>query len=712
MPDLRGAPRHKTFGLVSGFLLKSMFRSFVIILSLQLLGVAIAAAQSDTLLATGLDSAIVVRATRLPVPAIRAPYSIHQLEEADWQNGRQHLSLAPALHQLPGLLVLNPNNFAQDLRLSVRGFGARSAFGIRGIQIWVDGLPETTPDGQGQVDNLDGGILNQASLLSGPASGMYGNAAGGVLQLQTEAPPESTMAEARLSAGSYGFQRYTLKGGGQSGAYSWLAYGAHTRQEGYREHSRVENTLLNGRLRRQLGDRGQVELLLNYVNSPIAQDPGGLPADALSEDRRQAWGRNLLYDAGESVEQGRAGLTLDYALTEDWQLEAYGFALFRDFSNLLPFEGGGAVALFRQFSGLGGRLRHTGTLLGQPWRQVWGVDAQAQRDQRERFDNLEGERGDLVFNQDEVFRSLGLYTVQEWQPVSRIWLTAALRYDANHLSAEDAFLSDGNDSGERSYQNFSPSAGISYGFAPGQHAYFNYSYSFEAPALSELSANPGGAQGFNEDLLPQQAHNYEVGLKGQLASKLAYRVAAFYIQLEQERLPYELSDSPGRVFYRNAGRSRRQGVESWLQWSPFSNWKGRLSYTFSDFVYQDYEVSGLVLDGNVLPGIPHHLWSGMAEWKYLPKGTLTLEGRYLSELFADDANTATAAAFVELNFRATYGIAFAWGEVQAFGGINNLLDARYVSNVRLNAFGGRYFEAAPGRNVYLGLQIALQRNKS
>lgn len=688
-----------------------MFRYFVFILGLQMLGTATSTAQSDTLLTTGLDSMVVVRATRLPIPAIRTPYSIHQLQEADWQNGRQHLSLAPALHQLPGLLVLNPNNFAQDLRLSVRGFGARSAFGIRGIQIWVDGLPETTPDGQGQVDNLDGGILNQASLLSGPASGMYGNAAGGVIQLQTEAPPESAMAEARLSAGSYGFQRYTLKGGGRSGAYSWLAYGAHTRQEGYWAHSRVENTLLNGRLRRQLGDRGQVELLLNYVNSPIAQDPGGLSAEALSEDRRQAWGRNLLYDAGESVEQGRAGLTLDYALAEDLQLEAYGFALFRDFSNLLPFEGGGAVGLFRQFSGLGGRLRHSGTLLGQPWRQVWGVDAQAQRDQRERFDNLEGERGDLVFNQDEVFRSLGLYTVQEWQPVNRTWLTAALRYDANYLSAEDAFLSDGNDSGDRSYQNFSPSAGISYDYASGHHVYFNYSYSFETPTLSELSANPGGAQGFNEDLQPQQAHNYEAGLKGQFASALEYRMAAFYIQLEQERLPYELSDSPGRVFYRNAGRSRRRGVESWLQWSPFSNWKGRLSYTFSDFAYQAYEASGVVFDGNVLPGIPRHLWSGMIAWQYLPKGSVTLEGRYLSELFADDSNTATAPAFLELNLRATYGIAFKWGELQAFGGLNNLLDARYVSNIRLNAFGDRFFEAAPGRNVYLGLQVALRRDE-
>jgi iron complex outermembrane receptor protein len=693
----------------SVLVIKSMLRFFNLILLLQVVFVVRTASQSDTLLTTGLDSAVVVSTTRLPTPLARTPYSIHQLEATDWQNGRQHLSLAPALSQLPGLLVLNPTNFAQDLRLSIRGFGARSAFGIRGIQIWVDGLPETTPDGQGQVDNLDGGLLQNADLLSGPASGMYGNAAGGVIQLQTEVPPQEAEVEARLSAGSYGFQRYTVKGGDQSGRYSWLAYGSHTRQDGYREHSQVENTLLNGRLRRQLGDRGQVELLLNYVNSPIAQDPGGLTAEALEANRRQAWRRNLFFNAGESVEQGRAGLTLDYQLREDWQLEAYTFALFRDFANRLPFEGGGAVDLLRQFYGAGGRLRHSGVLFGQPYRQVWGIDAQVQRDQRARYDNLEGELGALVLDQEEGFRSLGFYTVQEWQPVNRIWLTAALRYDANYLSVADAFLSDGNDSGDRNYHTLSPSIGLSYAFAKKHHLYANYSYSFETPTLSELSANPDGAQGFNESLQPQEAHNYETGIKGQLNKTLRYQLTAFYISLRQERQPYELSESPGRVFYRNAGASRRQGVESWVQWVPNHRWKGRLSYTFSDFVYEDYQTEDEVFNGNILPGIPRHNLSGMAQWQYFPAGLLLLEGRYLSYLFANDANTARVDAFLELNLRTTYTWSLQWGQLQAFGGVNNLMDARYVNNVRLNAFGGRYYEAAPGRNSYLGLKINLCR---
>ncbi len=683
-----------------------MFRSLYLALLCVSVSLPELAAQADTLLESRLDS-VLVSATRLPIPQMRAPYSLQQLDAADWGGGRQQLSLAPALNQLPGLLVLNPTNFAQDLRLSVRGFGARSAFGIRGIQLWVDGLPETTPDGQGQVDNLDGGLIRGATLLSGPASGLYGNAAGGVIQLQTEAPPASAMAAASLSAGSYGFRRVQLKGGNRHGPYQWLAYGSHTRNEGYRDHSRMQQTLLNGRVRRQLGGRGQVELLLNYVNSPIAEDPGGLTRELLEADRRQAWERNLLFDAQESVTQGKAGLTLDYQLAPACKLEAYVFGLFRDFSNRLPFENGGAVDLHRQFGGAGARLRYSGQFLGQPLRQAWGFDGQAQRDRRKRFDNRQGELGDLVFHQDEVFRSLGFYTVQEWQPLNDIWLTGTLRYDANRLAAEDAFLADGDDSGERNYQRWSPSLGASYAYANGHYLYASYSFSFETPTLSELSANPEGGQGFNQQLQPQEARNYEAGLKGQFGEELEYRLSVFYIQLQQERLPYELSSSPGRVFYRNAGRSRRQGVESWLQWMPGERWKGRLSYTFSDFTYEAYEVSGTVFDGNTLPGIPRHAVSSMVRYAYLPQGQIIAEGRYLSSLYADDANTAEADGFLDLQLRATYRWALGWGQLEVFGGVNNLLNASYVNNVRLNAFGGRYFEAAPGRNFYAGARVQL-----
>jgi iron complex outermembrane receptor protein len=697
---------------------------YVLLMALWACATLLPAQSLDTLLTVTLDP-VVVEATRLPTEALRVPYAISRLDQHDWGGGRQQLSLAAPLSNLPGLLVLNPNNFAQDLRLSVRGFGARSAFGIRGVKILVDGLPETTPDGQGQVDNLDAGLIAGAALLSGPASGMYGNAAGGVVRLETEDPPEQPFIEVRLSGGSYEFQRYQLKSGGQTGAYRWIAYGSHTRQEGFREQSRMENTLLNAKIQRQFGVSGQLEVLLNYVNSPIAEDPGGLSRELFEKDPSQAWSSNRTFVAGEAVEQGRVGLRWSREWVDGKAIEVYGFYLFRDFNNRLPFEAGGAVQLFRNYAGGGIRLRGGQVLAGRHYRSVLGVDVERQTDRRKRHDNLEGAIGPLVFDQLEVFSMVGLYWVQEWSPLQDIWLTVALRYDFNHLVADDRLVSNGDASGTSRYQNLSPSLGGSYAVLKNHHLYGNYSYSFETPALSELSVNPDGAAGFNKQLQPQRAHNYELGAKGQLASWLNYQTAVFYLQLNNELVPYELSNSPGRFFYRNAGASTRKGVEAALRWQARPRLFGRLSYTFSDFSYTDYEVDGVQFGGQQLPGIPKHLVAGQVAFVYSKTGRATLEGRYLSRLYADDANTAFAEAFLELNLLFSqkfpwkaleltlFSQKFPWKalELTTFGGVNNLLNATYVNNVRLNAFGGRYFEAISGIHVYAGIQVRLSIDK-
>lgn len=676
---------------------------------LSLLSLPLSAQQSDSLLQSSLDS-VFVRATHLPTQALRLPYAIGQLNEADWGGGRQQLSMAEPLSQLPGLLVLNATNFAQDLRLSVRGFGARSAFGIRGLKILVDGLPQTTPDGQSQIDNLDGGMMTGAELLRGPASGLYGNAAGGIIRLETEAPPEEGMAEARFSTGSYGFRRYELKGGGATGDYRWLAYGSHTQSEGFREHSSMQRSLFNGRVQRKLGERGKLELLLNYLYSPTTEDPGGLTRELLETAPAEAWAANRRFNASETVQQGRAGLRWEQQLSGGQQLEVYSFYLVRDFGNFLPFERGGAVELLRQFAGMGARLRSEGELAGRLHRRLIGVSLQQQADRRRRFDNLEGLRGGKTLDQLESFRTAALYTVQEWEAMPKLWLTAALRYDFNLLAVGDDFLADGDDSGDIQYHNISPSLGLSYAWSGGQHIYANYSYSFEAPALSELSANPDGG-GFNLRLQPQRAHNYELGAKGRAARWLRYDLALFYLQLSNELVPFEVDGQPGRLFFRNAGASQRQGVELALRAEPSGPFSGRLSYTLSDFRYQTYELpsaSGPIsFQGNRLPGIPQHLLAGQAAWAYAAEGLLSLEGRYLSAIFADDANANTAGAFFELNIRIAQQLQWKGVAWSFFGGLNNLLDTAYASNVRLNAFGGRFFEPAPGRNGYVGVGVAL-----
>ncbi len=663
----------------------------------------ISAQSRDTLFVGTLDS-IVVEAQRLPLQELHAPYKINRLNQDDWQNGRRQVSLAEPLKHIPGLLVLNANNFAQDLRLSVRGFGARAAFGIRGIKIYIDGLPETTPDGQGQVDNLDAGLITGATMLSGPASGIFGNAAGGVILLNSENPPKRTFTEARITTGSYDMQRYQLKAGSKIGSFRWIAFATHTQQNGYRKHSRMQNSLFNAKVQHVLSDTGFLEWTLNYVYSPLAEDAGGLTAEEFAANPAQARNRNLSFSAGENVEQGKIGLRWQQQWSDDISLNAYGFYLFRDFSNRLPFESGGAVNLFRNFSGAGFQIKSKSELFKKPYIISAGIDLEWQSDHRKRFDNLQGTPGPLVFEQIEQFSSAGFYWLQEWAPLPDIWLMSALRYDYNELSADDKFFNDGDDSGISIYKSVSPALGISYALNANHYLYANYSYNFETPALSELSANPDGSQGFNDQLDPQEAYNYEVGVKGR-KSRLSYQTAFFYLKLNNELVPFEISSNPGRFFYRNAGVSTRKGIESSLNWQATNYFSGRISYTYSDFKYNDYLVAGNQYGGNRLPGIPKHLATGGLTYTYSEKGLVILEGRYLDRIFADDANTAFSDSFFELNLRIQHTLPMRNHKWTLFGGINNLFDSEHIDNVRLNAFGGNYFEAAPGRNFYVGLGL-------
>jgi iron complex outermembrane receptor protein len=662
---------------------------------------------ADSLLQTVADS-VLVSASRLPSLPERVPYAVSRIGKKELQEGRQQWSLAEPLRRLPGLLILNDNNYSQDLRLSVRGFGARAAFGIRGIRITVDGFPESTPDGQGQVDNIDPGILEDASLLRGPASSLHGNAAGGVLQLQTESPPDSLLLWGRFSAGSFGFQRYQLKAGGQAGDYGWLVYGSHTRADGFREHSRMEASLFNGKLQRELAGGGQLSLLLNLVHSPIAQDPGGIDQATAEENPTVAWERNLSFDAQESVTQGRIGLKWEQPLAPGQSLQATAFYLRRDFENRLPFEGGGAVQLDREF--YGGSFQYTGRfkLWQQPYRLAMGATLERQEDLRQRFDNLQGELGDLVFDQLELFTALGAYAVQEWTLLDQFWVNGALRYDFNELEARDFYTVDGENSGLRSYHTLSPSVGVSYAYWQDHVLYANYSYSFETPALSELSANAGGIGGFNPDLQPQRAYNYELGSKGRFAPALRYSLAAYFIQLRGELLPFEEAGQAGRFLFRNAGRSARIGVEADMTWAVANRWELFLRYNYARFTYQDYELEGADYEGNRLPGIPAHNALGELSFQYHENGAIQLRGRYLSQIWADDANTVASDAFLVLAVQASQQWKWKATRLKLFGGVQNLMDTRYNQNVRINAFGGRYFEPAPGRTLYIGCAVQWQ----
>jgi iron complex outermembrane receptor protein len=651
-------------------------------------------AQTSSKTATITLKEVALEAPKLKTSRFKMPSSISSLNLIPLQGFQQQLSLQEYLRAVPGLFSLNSNNYAQDLRLSIRGFGSRAAFGIRGVKLIVDGIPETTPDGQGQVDNLPLGILRQLEVLRGPSASLYGNAAGGVVYLNTLDSLQGETIIFRATMGSYAYQNYQLTtqiGGKKTTA---LVHLNRTTTDGFRKFSRLEQNIFNAKIKHELSSRSRVNFQMNYTNSPKAEDPGGLKLEETEVDFMQARGRNVEYNTFEKIDQFKIGFRWEQQWGSHWDLDSYAFYSFRDFYGKLPFENGGIIDLFRNYYGLGTRLTYKETQEQFTHRWQLGIENSSQRDQRERFLNLKGNQGDSVFSQEERFGNFGVSLLDELQ-WEKVLIRTGLRYDYQTLGVN-------TDTDNQEYTVLNPSIGLSYAIAKNQRVFVNFSTSFETPTLSELSANPSGEEGLNLDLNPSKAINYELGWKCQTA--LAYfEATSFYIQSSNEILPYELEDFPGRSFYRNVGATIRYGLElaATLQWNQ---WAFQASLTQAQYQFdQENEADGL--DGKSLPGIPNSQlffqldYTSQADWKWV------LSGEHVGSFYADNTNSVEIKNFQKVQFQAQKTVSLSWSEFDFFAGINNLLNTTYFDNIRLNAFGGRFYEPAPGRNFYLGTRF-------
>jgi iron complex outermembrane receptor protein len=439
-------------------------------------------AQTSSKTATITLKEVALEAPKLKTSRFKMPSSISSLNLIPLQGFQQQLSLQEYLRAVPGLFSLNSNNYAQDLRLSIRGFGSRAAFGIRGVKLIVDGIPETTPDGQGQVDNLPLGILRQLEVLRGPSASLYGNAAGGVVYLNTLDSLQGETIIFRATMGSYAYQNYQLTtqiGGKKTTA---LVHLNRTTTDGFRKFSRLEQNIFNAKIKHELSSRSRVSFQMNYTNSPKAEDPGGLKLEETEVDFMQARGRNVEYNTFEKIDQFKIGFRWEQQWGSHWDLDSYAFYSFRDFYGKLPFENGGIIDLFRNYYGLGTRLTYKETQEQFTHRWQLGIENSSQRDQRERFLNLKGNQGDSVFSQEERFGNFGVSLLDELQ-WEKVLIRTGLRYDYQTLGVN-------TDTENQEYTVLNPSIGLSYAIAKNQRVFVNFSTSFETPTLSELSANP------------------------------------------------------------------------------------------------------------------------------------------------------------------------------------------------------------------------------
>ena len=651
---------------------------------------------------------VVVTATRIEVSLLQVPRSMSVVGKDQIQNGTQQLGLDEALAGVPGLYMQGRYNYSQDLRIALRGFGARSSFGIRGIRIYVDDIPESLPDGQAQVDSIDLGSAQQIEVLRGPSSSLYGNASGGVISVTSELGSSPGFVETTLGVGELGYERYQLKVGGATDTFSYLLNASRREFDGYRDHSGATANTFNGKFSFPLNDTDRIDVSTHLTDQPISQDPGGINASQAASDPRSARDRNVLFDAGEALSQQRLGLAYRRNRNNS-QLLLRGYAVGRDFSNLLPFQDAGAVDLERFFTGFG--VQYSRDHIWVPDLQfIVGLDIDRQDDDRRRFDNIEGVLGGLAFDQRELVSSVGAYGQIDYQLSKQLSVQGGLRFDSLEFDVTDRFLSNGDDSGKLDFNEVSPSASVSYQFHDQHQLFASLGRSFETPTTTEL-ANPNGSGGFNPNLDPQVATNFEVGLKGQ-RQNFTYEVATFRIDLEDELVPFELQLMPGRTFFSNAGESSRTGLELGLTWTGEKGMFASASYTYSNFEFDQFvDDDGNNFSGNTLPGLPESFGYVSLGFKNDTGLRVIAETSYSGSLFANNANTETVASYVVTNIRLSHQFDFDRWNIQPYIGINNLFDEEYNNNIRINAFGGRFFEPAPERNTYGGVTIAYQLKK-
>lgn len=620
--------------------------------------------------------------------------------DASTAQGEQSLALDSWLARVPGVFSLNRYNLAQGLRPAIRGFGARGNFGVRGIRVLVDGVPLTMPDGQTELDGLDLGLVERMEVLRGPASVLYGNAAGGVLVIDTREPPSLPSMQLDLSAAGLGYQRLRGELGGSDGNLGGLLAFNSSQLDGYREHSRAQTNSLTGKLR-WYAPNGQLRLNLNAIDNR-AEDPGGLTAAEVKADRRQAAAGNLRFDADEYIRQQRLGLVWDGYGTGADQYQLRSYLGHREFGNRLGFERNGQTTFERYFTGIGGQYSHYRDVAGLAHKLSAGFDLEAQRDERQRYDNLFGKRGTLRQQQEESALSQGLF-VEDQIDLSEQWqATFGLRYDRVRLAVDDAYLIDNrDDSGSRRLADWNYSSGLIYRFSAQQSLYARLASSFETPTINELG-NPQGA-GFNSALQPAQAFSRELGIKGEWPA-LRYALAVYRIDLEDELVAFSLPAQPGRNFYRNAGQSRRNGLELSLDWQLADAWRWSLAYAYNRYRFIDYQTQTEDFSGKRVPGIPaQSLFSEVAyehQDFYLRLGVTAQ-----AQVYANDGNTQSAPGHALLSLRLGKRLQFAEQSLEPYMGIDNLLGREYFDNLRINDGSARYFEPGPGRTLYAGVRV-------
>ena len=635
---------------------------------------------------------VIVKSTKINSTIQQAPLSVTLKSFSEEKNFNSQSSFSDFIKNTPGVFTTSENNFSQDLRISIRGFGARSAFGIRGIKLIVDGIPETTPDGQSQLDNLPLGLVSNIEILRGPNSNLYGNSSGGVVSINTLTNSSEKYYRNSGIFGAYQYQSLQKTRILDWNSSSLIIHYDKRRSNGYRDQSGYKSNILNLKYINDLDEKNKIVWQINYTDSPYAYDAGGLKLSEVENDRRQARKNNIDYDTYEKVKQIKTGVSWNYKWDENTVFDSYFFYQKRDFFTKLPFNFGGIISLDRDYYGLGTKYTKKYYRDNRTKTLVLGLDYLNQSDDRKRYKNDFGVQGEITFDQIEQFKSTGLYMLSQTNFDSGLLVRYGIRYDINDISTDS--------SSSIVLDKLNPSVGLTYKVNSNDNIFFSFGTSFETPTLNELSNNPNG-EGLNEDLKSSSSLNYEIGWR-KAVSNLTLEAIAYVIISENEILPYELEQFPGKNFYQNVGSTSRYGLELNSQLS-FKGGRINLSYTLSRNKFDDFIIDNNNLANNLIPGIPSQMLDLDLIFKLSRGRSLIISNRLIGERYADNANETLISSYNLLNIKYSKEI---FSNSEIFLGVNNAFNQEYFDNIRINAFGKRYYEPAPKRNFYFGINFS------
>ncbi len=671
------------------------------------------------------EQTMVVTAAPTTVSELDTPAAVSVVNGDEMRQAAPRVNLSESLGAVPGLQVQNRQNYAQDLQLSIRGFGSRSTYGVRGLRIYVDGIPATMPDGQGQTSNIDIGSVDTIEVLRGPFSALYGNSSGGVINVTSQTGTQPPTVEASSYYSSFGTWHYGMKATGAVGDGSHAGdvdYTVSTNRfttHGYRDHSGARKNLANARLGVRINDVSKLTLLLNSVDIK-ANDAGGLTADEWRDNPRQS-PRGDQYNTRKNTRQTQAGLRYERQLSAQDDLSVMMYAGERETTQfqsiprapqLKPSHAGGVIDLTRHYQGIDTRLTHRGELL-VPVTLTSGLDYENMSERRKGYENFVmvngapqyGEQGALRRNERNLMWNVDPYLQTQWQLTDKLSLDAGVRYSSVWFDSNDYYITPGNgdDSGDASYHKWLPAGSLKYALTDAWNVYLSAGRGFETPTINELSYRSDNQSGLNFSLKPSTNDTVEIGSKTRIGNGL-FTAALFQTNTDNEIVVD--SSSGGRTSYKNAGKTRRQGMELGLDQQFGESWRLKAAWTWLDATYRTNVCDDASCNGNRIPGIARNM--GYASFGYQPEQGWYAGSdiRYMSDIMANDENTAKAPSWTVVGLTTGYKWSYGRMDMDLFGRIDNLFDREYVGSVIVNESNGRYYEPAPGRNYGIGLNLA------